>query len=213
MGINIKITPPNNSAMAELMIRAVADRMSDAFVSAGPAIKNRVGIAAVEAIKICPEYISLINGELRGELGVVDASQILNTVCRNIADGILVTSQGVRVVGQRLRGGLTVEILKGDYSEVLSANGSFISEHGYLIDWLRWLTLEGDRIIIADYGYYSNNPAKSRTGLGIMKRPGKWRVPPEFSGTDSDNFITRAIASIAPQVEKIIDYEIKKRLS
>jgi len=213
MGIEIVIQSPTVQEMSATMLDAVANELGKAFRFAASGIRLRVGRVATEAIKSSPEYTSLLTGQLRGELGVVNAEPILLTICRNIADGVVVTSLGARRTGMKIEGGIRIELLKGDYSEALSVAGaSFVSEHGFSVDWLRWLTLEGDRIIIADFSYVSGFPQRSRTGLGIMKRPGTWSVPAEFSGTDSDNFLTRALESIGPEIEVILQQEIQKAL-
>ena len=39
----------------------------------------------------------------------------------------------------------------------------------------------------------------------MRKRKGsKWRVPPEFSGTINDNWLTHALDQVRPKIEKII---------
>ena len=48
-----------------------------------------------------------------------------------------------------------------------------------------------------------------------MKKGGSWRVPPEFSGTITDNFITRAIndKQMIKKLVKILSDEIEKSWS
>ena len=55
-----------------------------------------------------------------------------------------------------------------------------------------WLLNQGDRIIVVNYSY---NPQLGigRSRLGNMVESGSFRVPPQFSGTPDDNFITRAL--------------------
>jgi len=195
------------------LIDAIARHLRSVFKKVREPIRARVGMAAAEAIRRAPEYTSLLTGKLRGELGVIDAAPVLEAVIRNIAAGCRVKSLGVRRVGKGIDGGLRIELLKGDYSEVLKAPGrSFESEGGHQIDWLRWLTLEGDRIIVADHRFVLNFSERSRTGTGIMIRPGNWRVPPEFAGTDADNWLTRALGTIGRDILKILQEEIQRNV-
>ena len=66
----------------------------------------------------------------------------------------------------------------------------------------------GDTIIVANYDY---NPQTGlgRSSLGNMKDGTGFRVPPEFSGTLTNNFITRALTE--PQQEQRI-YNILKKV-
>ena len=61
---------------------------------------------------------------------------------------------------------------------------------------------EGDRIIIVGYhikyDISSAQKQNSQSGSAIMVKGGNWRVPPNFSGTLEDNWITRTF-----DVEKI----------
>ena len=37
----------------------------------------------------------------------------------------------------------------------------------------------------------------------------KWRVPPEFSGTPRNNFVTRALDSIEDDIVKLMERKLK----
>jgi hypothetical protein len=41
---------------------------------------------------------------------------------------------------------------------------------------------------------------------------GDYRLPPEFSGTVDNNWITRSLISILPEIDKIINDEIQSRI-
>lgn len=214
MALLLTLDAPPERAVSIGVLDAVASQLGAAFARAVPAVRRRVGEAAARAVRSAPEYESLLSGGLRGQLGVVDALPVLSAVCRNLAGGVVVTSLGARRAGPAVEGGMRIELLKGDYSEVLTVAGaSFQSEGGFAIDWLRWLTLEGDRVIVADYRFSAGFPERSRTGLGVMARPGTWRVPPEFSGTASDNWLTRSLGTMGPDVEAILRDEISRSLS
>lgn len=195
------------------VIDGVAEQLATAFGKVAKKASSRIGDLAVVAIEKSPEYESLLAGKLRGELGVVDARPVLDAVVRNIQAGVVVTSQGARRAGQNIQGGMRVEIIKGDYSEVLGVVGaSFTSEGGHEVDWLRWLTLEGDRVFISDFHFYPGTQAASRTGQGLMEPTGCWRVSPEFSGVEGDNWLTRALEKIVPDIGKILVEEIQRAI-
>lgn len=195
------------------MLDAAAAALSAAFRAAAPGVRSGVGDVARSAILTSPAYAAVLSGRLRHELGVVSPEPVLKAVADNVAGGVVVTSLGARRVGRQLSGGLRIEILKGDYSEVLRApGGSFTSEGGFEIDWLRWLTLEGDAVVVGDYRFSAVTVPESRTGFGVMSPRGFWRVPPEYSGTAHDNWITRALLGTAAQVEAVVGREVRKAL-
>lgn len=213
MAIQVFLDVPNERQATLGVLDSLAQHLTKTFRLSTGNIRARVGEAAVLAIQSCPEYVSLVGGELRGELGVVSAAPVLNKVCKNIAEGVVVTSLGVRRVGLAVEGGVRIEMLKGDYSEVLSVGGgSYRSEGGFQIDWLRWLTMEGDRVLVTDHHYSLGLGQRSRTGLGVMGLGGFWRVPPQYSGTPADNWLTRALGKMGPAVETILQEEIRRNL-
>ena len=58
------------------------------------------------------------------------------------------------------------------------------------------------------------NPTASRTGTVIMvKSTGRgWRVPPAFSGTVNDNFVTRALEVLDDVIFNIVKNEIESKV-
>mgnify|MGYP003646261604 FL=1 len=85
---------------------------------------------------------------------------------------------------------------------------------GTPLEWLKWLLLEGDRVIVANYRFEPSNKGTSRTGEGIMikTRGGGWNVPPQFAGVDNDNFATRALEGIQDTIDYFVRQEITKGL-
>jgi hypothetical protein len=209
--ISVSVSLKDTAALERGLLEALAKHLSGAIKRSLAPIKSRLGEVIGQAIQACPEYASLLNGRLRGELGVVNAEPVLKAIIRNIAGGVQVTSLGAQRVGSKIEGGLRIEILKGDYSEVLGVRGgSFKSEGGYDIDWLEWLTLKGDSIVVADHRFVTGFPERSRTGMGLMQMPGSWRVPAEFSGTSEDNWLVRALIAVEPEIGKILGEELQK---
>ena len=91
-----------------------------------------------------------------------------------------------------LKGGIEVNVQPSNFTNLLSlGSGHLVYDKGDL-HWLSWLLTFGDSIIVVGYEY---NPETGlgRANLGNMVEGGSWRVPPEFSGTIQNNFITRAL--------------------
>lgn len=111
---------------------------------------------------------------------------------------------------KKLRGGIDIYFQPSNFLNLLGlTSGHVYYERGDL-HWLSWLLEEGDNIIVVNYTY---NPSTGlgRSRLGNMKESGGvFRVPPEFSGTRANNFITRALIGSAQ--EKDIFDVIKREL-
>jgi hypothetical protein len=151
---------------------------------------------------------SLISGRLRGELGVVDAEGELRRIYEAIAATVQVNVGRARRRGNGMFLKLRLTAIPFDLETLLSDAGSYKTDKGTVIPWFKWLTTLGDRVIVRDY-LLEINPPRSRTGTHIMVQRGRgWRVPPEFSGTKSNNFVTRAtdniLVPLGREIEKIV---------
>lgn len=159
-----------------------------------------------ESIISTSEYRSLQGGKLQGELGVTSPATRIEAVINTWVSHIFVE---VKVAKSPL---LSIQIgfLEEGYGDVLSLpEASYDYENGR-IPWLQWLLLEGDKRIVQKYEF---SPIKrnSRTGLGIMTPSARrgWQVPSEFSGTETNNFATRAFYGVDTKIEKIVESVIK----
>ena len=158
-----------------------------------------------------PEYNSIKNGELRGQLGMRDPNAIDVIIDRWVES---VNVEYVRATGTL--GRIKVEAIRSDYTDVLSlpeATTVYSTRRGGgSLDWLRWLLLEGGQIIVVDYEFVDSR--KGRSGLGIMihQSGGGWSVPPEYAGTRNDNFVTRSFRHINGDIERIAQKRIKEVL-
>ncbi len=109
---------------------------------------------------------------------------------------------------------------------------------GVNLPWLQWLLFDGDRVVIPDYdilvagaapptGYAKRKVSRfsaSRTGKAVMVkrdytgrsrhhasqgRTGSgWRVPPEYAGTASRNWLTEAADTAGPFVYDMLEKEL-----
>tara|TARA_B100001778_G_scaffold327915_2_gene326672 strand:- start:342 stop:974 length:633 start_codon:yes stop_codon:yes gene_type:complete len=106
----------------------------------------------------------------------------------------------------KLSGGFSVNFQPIDFSNLLSLpEGHVFYEKGDL-HWMNWLLTMGSTIIVANYSY-SPSMGSGRSGLGVMSIGRSFRVPPAFSGTVDNNFVTRALngQSQYEQITKIVE--------
>lgn len=114
-------------------------------------------------------------------------------------------------IDNQLNGGITIELQPSDFQNLLSLQSGHVVYSQGDLHWLNWLLTMGNSVIIANYNYAPQSGA-GRSRQGIMKFGGSFRVPPQYSGTDTDNFITRALTGSAQedQITQIINTELFK---
>ena len=71
-----------------------------------------------------------------------------------------------------------------------------------------------DQILISGFEFQpGSNLGRSRAGRMVESPMGNWRISPEFAGTKSDNFITRAFdRNIQDKIVNAVKKTINKRL-
>ena len=169
----------------------------------------------IENLKKQPEYESLLNGSLKHQFGIPDPDNRLEEILSQIINSLTTTYKKPTVQGSRIQGGFTINMVKGDFSDLLDLSSAKIStEKGTELEWLRWLLLEGDSSIVIGYDFISGFGSHSRTGDGIMRgnHSGIWRVPPEFSGSLTNNWIIRGIIDCGPEIDRYLISMLKNLL-
>lgn len=103
----------------------------------------------------------------------------------------------------KLKGGYNIRIQPLDYINILTIPESVVvSEKGVQLPWLEWLTEYGDSIISLNFGvFYNAGMGRSQGGI-MVPSMGPFMVDPAYSGTATDNWITRAIEAGIPSLEQ-----------
>lgn len=139
-----------------------------------------------------PEIISLSSSDpssLAGQFGISGGTQnIISSIVSSVVDA---TEIKFIKYSNNLNGGLELAFQPTTFANLLSLSQGHTIYNGGDLHWLDWLLLRGDSIIVTNYQY---NPSSGlgRSRLGNMVVGGSFRVPPQFSGTKDNNFITRA---------------------
>lgn len=198
----------SNASIARDMLQALLPDLQKYFNKVYNEMRTNIPQILISHIKSQPEYSSLIGGKLMGEFGLPDSASRLSNILSTIESGAIIQTRPVSISGSKIRGSIKLQMVQKDFSDLLSlGDASFTTEKGSNLQWLSWLLKEGDSIIIADYTFALGSYPSSRTGMGIMREFGgsSWRVPPEFAGTVSNNWITRAIDSASGDIEKELE--------
>lgn len=154
-------------------------------------------------ITVQPEIVSLQSNDimsLAGQLGLYPGQEnnAITTIINSVESSITVKFTKFT---PKLVGGVEVNFQPNNFLNLLNLPQGIVNYGKGTLHWLDWLLTKGDSIIVVNYQY---NPATGlgRSGLGNMIGGGSFRIPPQFSGTQENNFITRAL--VGPQQEQQI---------
>lgn len=222
MPITLKVrVSDGDQDIEKKVMAAVKKKLGRALKGSALTIKRRIGSVCDLLITRTEEYKSLLTGELLGELGIPDVESRVRSILKTIREGVEVSVQPIVMSGSRISGGMSISILRSDFEDILDLPAStYVSNGKYVIPWLNWLIVQGDRINVVgwdvNFRLDAAGRARSRTGIALMtpKKGGGWRVPPEYSGTVTDNFLTRAFdgANVSVLIGQIMQEEIQRRL-
>lgn len=163
---------------------------------------------------------SLLSGKLQSDFGLdsAGANRTVNQIIEYISNNIMVSfvstpkSDSVAtftldLLPMGVRG--LAALPAGQYTSTGKFGGGDVS-------WLTWLLTKGTQVVIGDFYVFDDPKGSSRAG-SVMQKTGKnhpegFRVDPGFSGTERDNFVTRALAPIIPKIRNTIFQKIKEGL-
>jgi len=159
---------------------------------------------AGSAVSTSPEIASLRSGTLRTDFGITTGIDVTSPIIEAVANSVNVHMKPFSASGNRISGGIFVNIQPDSFVNLLSLpTGTTVTEKGDTLPWLDWLLNLGDSVIIADFGVEYGSFGRSGGGrMSSKSRP--FKVDSAFSGTVSNNFVTRALASRQKQLIDII---------
>jgi hypothetical protein len=141
-------------------------------------------------------YDSLVGGQLQYEFGITDPVNKLNEILDIWTRNVKIDYKSPIVSASKIKASFSVSVIRSDFSDVLSSDAALMIDtlRGYSLPWLEWLLLEGNKSIVKNQQVILRPSRFSRTGMALMKESNKsWKVPSQYAGTISNNWITRAI--------------------
>lgn len=205
----------SDSDIKNKILIEIRNHVQQAMVKSIPSIRQLIPSKIKDALMGEPEYQSLINGKLKGEFGLPNASQKVNDVIDIWTKSARITANPITISGSRIKGGFKLDMIDSSYNDVLANDGAIVIDgtSGVVLPWLEWLLLYGNKIIVRNYEVQVGSNPRSRSGMAIMV-PSKnnWRVPPEFAGTSTNNWVTRALSRLDDSILDIIQKEIEKNI-
>jgi hypothetical protein len=200
MTISIQILESTKQIEKNINI-AIANHINGIIAREQNNIVNKVKLLVPSWIESQPEIVSLKSSSpmsLVGQFGIAgDTTSIVNNIIKSVVDA---TSIKFVRYSSNLKGGLELQFQPSSFSNLLGLPEGHTIYKGGDLHWLDWLLMRGDNVIVTNFQY---NPSSGlgRSNLGNMIDGGSFRVPPEFSGTQDNNFITRAFVNSTVESE------------
>jgi hypothetical protein len=190
----------SNAEIVSRINSSLAKELNIAIKQAIPVLQQKITPIIQAALLSSPEINSLQNGILRAEFGLT------SDPTDELIAAILSTISIRPLYAQKNRGGgIEITMQPSDYSNILGQSFAQQPIDGGSLPWLSWLLTLGDTVIITDFGVEFGSFKTSRTGEAKMSsKAAPYKVNSAFSGTLNDNFITRAINRVYPQIQSII---------
>ncbi len=194
----------SNQEIANKILKALVKELGPHFSSAVEGIREGASNLVKEAIASSPEMQSISGSTFRFDVGLTaaHAAQAVAIFAESISNSVEVKYTPIKKSGRKLKGGITVIIQSLSYQNIPDIPLAWELTSGEKAN-LKSILLElGDSILV--YGYEIQYGPFGRSGGARMKKSaeGTWgvgagisRVPPNFSGTNSKNFISRALES------------------
>lgn len=227
INFSLRLVNPDRDVRSKIKI-SIAGELNKLFPTSTVNYKlQKIARSAVlRAVMGQPEYESLSSffGKLRSEMGLEFGREQIAKLISHWVDTVQVQSFKFRSIGNKIFGGFKIQAFQADFQDIIQQEGAFYTSinmkgEATSIPWLKWLLLLGDNVIVRTH-FYVEGPQYikySRTRRGIMMPKFKghkigWRVPPEFSGTGRNNWVTRGVKAVLPDVQKAFEMLLKGRL-
>ena len=211
----------SNKDIANKILKGLAEVLSPHFSNAVPKIRESVAELVKNEISSSPEMKSISGGTLQFDIGLPSgkAVEVVSIFAQAVADSVEVSYTPIKKSGRKLKGGITILVQPLTNANIPSIPLQWELTSGEIADVKKLLLELGDSLVVFNYDI-SYGPF-GRSGGGKMDKSlekswgisaGGSRVPPSFSGTQDNNFITRSLRgrAIEGRMEKIIEQTIKK---
>lgn len=185
-----------NSSFKSKVYSAISIQLNKLLFRKRGAIVRDIRALIPVWVRSQPEMVELANrsgiGSLAAQFGLVYGTgpEAVDAIVNAITDSVALDI--TKVDKKTLRGGIKVRFMTATFAELLGIKEGFVrTEEGEDLHWLKWLLLDGFKAVVT--GYHFQFKRAGRSGGGYMRKGGTWRVPPQFAGTEKDNFVTRAL--------------------
>lgn len=200
----------SNKAIERKILKAIADEANRRVIKNANSVEKDIRNFIPQWIMEQPEIQSLLGqgipGSLASQFGLRpgDSGRAIDSIIDAVVNSVRTK---VQKFSPDLRGGVDFEIQPIDFSNLLVLPEGYVPYKDGSLHWLDWLLVRGDDVIVIGYEYVPSGDGRS--GGGTMKEGTFWRVPPQYSGTTRNNFITRALSgreqTLTPILQRLLD--------
>jgi hypothetical protein len=215
--LTVKIRLPNPAKFERDVLTTVIKIINQSIRDVKPKMVQEIKSITRTFLTRSKFFQAVVSSDLSGEFGIPSGEErdrmadIINQVVEDI-DLIIVPLQRRAAT---VSGNFNIGIGKDSWENVINLPAAkILTEKGAVLEWMRWVLTEGDKIIINDFEVEFKAGA-GRSGLAhMMENSGQyWKVPTNFSGTIEDNWITREVNKNFFVYRRIIEKLFKRRLS
>jgi hypothetical protein len=209
--LTVKLLESDKIIQAKIFL-AMARELRKIFTRSRERIQKALRKFVRDTMVTQPEIRELNGGILQGAFGLKRGTEarVIEDIINAISSSVHVELEEVSPVGGKdLRGGMSIYIQPSDFSNLLTLSSGIVkTERLDHLPWLRWLLTEGDRVLIGDVEVKYKS-GTGRSTLATMQKSGVFRVPPSYSGTEDNNFITRAFAESEGSLTYLIQNNLR----
>lgn len=195
---------------------AILQKINGVMLRSLGLIETQVQIILRNVLESSPVYIDIASGgPLAAELGIPKGEEKnrLDQIVDQLISEIEIEYRPMSYIAGLYTGGLTIFMFEKQFKNILGLSAAVINtQKGQSLPWLDWLIIQGDKIIISEHKFAPAKVKSSRSGGGIMVegQGNFWRVPPQYSGTETNNWIIRAISDNIDAIENEVGSTIQK---
>jgi hypothetical protein len=195
--IQTYIEPPSVNFITKQIFQELVAQLNIGRVNSDTEMNDKVVDITYKLIKDSDFLTELVGTELAGSFGLRPGgiAKRIRAIASEIANDTFIYSVPFSMSGDRISGGFLLAMGTDLFEKLkISPFGVTFTEKNQVVPWLRWTLEVGNAIVIADFQVLFRIGA-GRSGHAIMVPDNTigYRVPPQFAGTDHDNWITRHI--------------------
>lgn len=203
------VEPPTHYEIKKALYEELINRANEARLKSHASMQDKIRKFTAKLIREGDFIDALYGPELRGSFGIRpnEFNRKINAIIKLVSeDTHLFTTPLSLAGGNNIVGGWLLAMGTNLFQDLKSSfAGITITEKRQQIPWLKWTLEIGNKVIISNFRV-KFQLGKGRSGYAFMVPNAivGYRVPPQFAGTDHDNWITRDIIPHLDEYGEII---------
>ena len=191
----------NKEELKKNILKSILDQVYKKLLNNSLVIKEKIRQEHLRIWKNSIVYNELLHGDLGHQIGFYTgtAQHMVDTILEVFSRSLVIHIRKFRKKSG-IYTGLKIEVLKmtrliglTDLDEAIIDTKNPATRR--YLPWVQWLFFDGNKFLVYDYEYTPEAATRSRSGFGLMRRDDTeaWRIPPQFSGTATNNWVIREL--------------------